>query len=341
MDTMNCQYDSDQLVGLSAAMIEVFRLIKICAESDCRTILISGESGTGKELVARTIHMRSCRCNAPFLDVDCASILENQLEEELFGCEKVVCSDGSCQEKGVFDYADEGTVFLGEVGDMPLFIQRKILKVLEARSFRRVGGQHNLEANVRIIAATNQDLKKSVESGVFRGDLYCRLNVMRIFLPPLRERRECIPGLVDYFIGRINAVYGKNVQGVESSTMTCLQQYDWPGNVRELRNALEHAMVLDTSPLLTSEYLPIEVRRGGKVKSRHDNVVQIIPQNSVNKHSGITLPPDGIALEGVEKKLIEQALLRFAGNQTKAARCLDMSRDTLRYRMKKFGLARE
>ena len=328
----------DQLVGSSAAMIEVFKLTKICAENDCKTILILGESGTGKELVARAIHMHSSRCDAPFIDINCAAIPDSLLENELFGHEKGAFTDASQREEGIFEYADGGTVFLDEIGDMPLSMQAKILKVLETRCFRRVGGRANLEANVRIIAATNQDLKALVEKGTFRDDLYYRLNVISILLPPLRKRRDCIPSLVEYFIGRINAEYGKKVQGVKPETMACLQRYDWPGNVRELRNALERAMILDTSPFLTSDFLPSEVCLACGIVSGHKDMVSTISEDCVTKHPRIMLPPGGITLEEVEKELIEQALTRFGGNQTKAAGCLGMSRDTIRYRMKKFKL---
>jgi DNA-binding NtrC family response regulator len=330
--------DFDQLVGSSAKMIEVFKMTKICAESDCKTILILGESGTGKELVARAIHMHSSRAEAPFIDVNCAAIPDNLLENELFGHEKGAFTDASQREEGIFECADGGTVFLDEIGDMPLAMQTKILKVIETRRYRRVGGRANLEANVRIVTATNQDLPALVEQGLFRGDLYYRLNVMCIHLPPLRERLDCIPSLVEYFIGRLNAEYGKKVQGLETETMAYLKQYDWPGNVRELRNTIERIMMLDPAPLLTPNFLPPEIRQPS-----HGVITDRILDDESSPLAespgmGITLPPNGITLEEVEKMLIQQALQRFDGNQTKAANCLGMSRDTIRYRMKKFGL---
>ncbi len=330
--------DFDQLVGSSAKMIEVFKMTKICAESDCKTILILGESGTGKELVARAIHMHSSRSEAPFIDVNCAAIPDNLLENELFGHEKGAFTDASQREEGIFECADGGTVFLDEIGDMPLAMQTKILKVIETRRYRRVGGRVNLEANVRIVAATNQDLPGLAEKGLFRGDLYYRLNVMCIHLPPLRERIECIPSLVDYFIGRLNAEYGKKVQGIEDETMAYLKQYAWPGNVRELRNAIERAMMLDPSTMLTPNFLPAEIRQLAKPFIRADVVPEGETDTGEPFGSVIALPPDGITLDEVEKMLIQQALQRFNGNQTKAAHCLGMSRDTIRYRMKKFDL---
>lgn len=336
----NCYYDVDQLVGIPATMVEVTRLIGVCSESGCRAILVSGEPGTGKELVARAIHMRSHRYDAPFIDVNCAASYDN-LGKELFGYERGASDDLSYPDKGVFDYADQGTVFFDEICNIPLSTQRKLLKVIESRSFHRLGGHVNQKANVLVIAATNRNLKNLVDNGMFRGDLYYRLNVMSIFLPPLRERRECIPGLVDYFIGHINTEYHQKVQGVELATMVCLQQYDWPGNIQELRNALEHAIILDPSPLVSPDHLPLEVRQGGANIRSHGETTQTVLEDDANEYSGIILPPEGITLERVEKKLIEQALTRFAGNQTKAAHCLGMSRDTIRYRMKKFAIGKE
>ena len=332
-------HDLDQLVGMSATMVEVLRLIEVCSESDCRTILISGEHGTGKELVARIIHLCSCRRDAPFININCAAMPDHYSEQKSFGDKNGATADNLSLKKGIFGRTDGGTVFLDEVGDIPPFIQRNFFKVLKACSCHRGGERTTPEANVRIIASTSLNLQNLVENGLFYGDLSSYLNNTSISLPPLRERRECIPALVDYFIGRFNIEYGKTVQGFKSATMTCLQQYDWPGNVRELRNAVKHAVMFETSPLLTSTHLPVEVCRRGNIPLQ-DDAFQIMPEDGVVGNPWIMLPPEGITLEGVEKKLIEQALNRFAGNQTKAARCLGMSRDTIRYRMKKFGLDR-
>ncbi len=330
--------DFDQLIGSSEKMIDVFKMTKVCAESDCKTILILGESGTGKELVARAIHNHSVRSDAPFVDVNCAAIPENLLENELFGHEKGAFTDATQREQGIFECADGGTVFLDEIGDMPLVMQTKILKIIETRRYRRVGGRENLEANVRIITATNQDLLKLVEDGLFRGDLYYRLNVMCIYLPPLRERIDCIQSLVDYFISRLNSEYGKRVSGMDSETMACLKRYNWPGNVRELRNTIERMMMLDPSSVLTTQFLPPEIKHpvqhgDKKILASNLDTPNGVPQLDIN------LPREGITLEEVEKVLIQQALERYNGNQTKAANCLGMSRDTMRYRMKKFDLS--
>ena len=325
--------DFDQLVGSSEKMIEMFKMTKVCAESDCKTILVLGESGTGKELVARAIHNHSSRADAPFIDVNCAAIPDNLLENELFGHEKGAYTDASQREEGIFECAEGGTVFLDEIGDMPLAMQTKILKVIETRRYRRVGGRESLDANVRIVTATNQNLPKLVEQGLFRGDLYYRLNVMCIILPPLRERIDCITSLVEYFIGRLNSEYGKKVQGIAIETVEYLKNYHWPGNVRELRNTLERMMMLDSSPLLSPQFLPPEIRH-------HAVDLNPLPQTGSDANGGIeiNLPAAGITLEEVEKVLIQQALERYNGNQTKAANCLGMSRDTIRYRMKKFEL---
>ncbi|MDY0190054.1 MAG: sigma-54 dependent transcriptional regulator [Desulfuromonas sp.] len=329
--------DFDQLIGSSEKMIDVFKMTKVCAESDCKTILILGESGTGKELVARAIHNHSGRNDAPFVDVNCAAIPDNLLENELFGHEKGAFTDATQREQGIFECAEGGTVFLDEIGDMPLIMQTKILKIIETRRYRRVGGRESLNVNVRIVAATNQDLLKLVEDGLFRGDLYYRLNVMCINLPPLRERIDCIQSLVDYFISRLNSEYGKRCSGIDSETMACLKEYSWPGNVRELRNTIERMMMLDNSSVLTKQFLPPEI------KNPAEHADKGLLSSNTDSHNGeaqldINLPREGITLEEVEKVLIQQALERYNGNQTKAANCLGMSRDTMRYRMKKFDL---
>lgn len=321
-------------------MIELFKMTKVCAESDCKTILILGESGTGKELVARAIHLHSSRAEAPFIDVNCAAIPDNLLENELFGHEKGAFTDATQREEGIFECAEGGTVFLDEIGDMPLAMQTKILKVIETRRYRRVGGRVTLDANVRIVAATNQDLPRLVDNGLFRGDLFYRLNVMSIHLPPLRDRLDCISSLVDYFIRRLNAEYGKKVLGVETETLAYLQNYHWPGNVRELRNTLERMMMLDNSEFLTSQFLPPEIRQPVQELLLPSSAAGRAAQGVLEPPTlGIHLPPDGITLEEVEKVLIQQALARYGGNQTRAANCLGMSRDTMRYRMKKFDLS--
>lgn len=322
----------DQLVGNCPSMVDLFKTMNTCAQQDCKTILVLGESGTGKELVTHGIHNLSARKDAPLVEVNCASIPDNLLENELFGHEKGAYTDAGNREVGVFEQAGGGTVFLDEIGDMPLNMQAKVLKIIENRKFRRLGGQEEIEADVRIIAATNQDLHKMVQEGTFRGDLFYRLNMMCITLRPLRERKKCIPSMAEYFIGRLNAEYGRNVAGVSSTGLKLLMAYDWPGNVRELRNAIERAMMLEKGRLLSVEHFNKETRADNMKVGSCDGGC------SVPASSRIVLPAEGVCIEDVEKEYIKQALSRYDGNQTKAAKCLGLSLDTLRYRRKKFGL---
>jgi DNA-binding NtrC family response regulator len=326
--------DQDKLVGNSPLMIEVFKMIKICADADAKTVLITGESGTGKELVAKALHLHSARSEAPFIEVNCAAIPENLLENELFGHEKGAYTDASKTHKGVFEMAEGGAVFLDEIGDMPLAMQAKILKVIESKRFRRLGGLDDIAADVRIITATHQNLPKMVKEGKFRSDLYFRLNVMNIALPPLRKRKEDIPSLVQYFIKTLNNEYGRNVQEACAETMGFLMGYEWPGNVRELRNCIERLMMLDPEKILRPEFLSSEIRQSPL--GEQEESLDIVRSEFDGEH--ILLPASGISLEELEKILIQLALKKSGGNQTKAAKFLKTSRDTLRYRMKKFGL---
>lgn len=325
----------DKMVGNSPKMIEVFKMIKICADTDAKTVLITGESGTGKELVARAIHYHSGRADAPFIEVNCASIPENLLENELFGHEKGAYTDASRRQKGVFEMAEGGSVFLDEIGDMPLAMQAKILKAVETKRFRRLGGQEDLEANVRIITATHQNLPAMVKNGTFRGDLFFRLNVMNISLPALRERKEDIGPLVQYFIDTLNEEYGRSVHSAAPQTLQHLSRYEWPGNVRELRNCVERLMMLGQEKILTAEHLGPEILKENSSDPEERNTV--IRCDLAGEQ--IMIPATGISLEELEKLLIQLALKKCGGNQTKAARFLKTSRDTLRYRMKKFCIS--
>ncbi|HBG07582.1 MAG: Fis family transcriptional regulator [Geobacteraceae bacterium GWC2_58_44] len=327
--------DHDKLIGNSQKMIEVFKMIKICADTDAKTVLITGESGTGKELVAKAIHYHSARAEAPFIEINCASIPENLLENELFGHERGAYTDASKMHKGVFEMAEGGSVFLDEIGDMPFAMQAKILKAVETKRFRRLGGQEDVEANVRIITATHQDLPAMVRNGKFRADLFFRLNVMNISLPSLRERKEDIGTLVQYFIETLNEEYGRNVLGAAPETLEHLARYEWPGNVRELRNCIERLMMLEQEKILSAGHLSSEIRECGQAEQEESPGV--IRSDAAGEH--IVLPASGISLEELEKLLIQLALRKSGGNQTKAARYLKTSRDTLRYRMKKFGIS--
>jgi DNA-binding NtrC family response regulator len=336
---------TDQLIGNSPRMIELLKMVHGCARNDCRTVLLLGESGTGKELVARAIHNYSARVDEPFFDINCSAIPENLLENELFGHEKGAFTDASDRQKGIFELADGGTVFLDEIGDMPLAMQAKILRVIETKRFRRLGGKEELHANVRIISATNQDLPAMVRDGKFRGDLFYRLNVMTLDLPPLRERKEDIPKIVDYFINRLNEEYGRTIEGITPVALEVLEGHGWPGNVRELRNVVERAMMLEHGRFITTSFFPSDIRHHESapepLAEEAGTTVKKLPvvAKSQSQSHKIVLPPGGISIEEVEKELIRQALERYEGHQVKAARSLGMSRDTLRYRMKKFGFS--
>lgn len=349
--THDPQADENRLIGNSPEMIEVFKIIKRCAETNDKTVLILGESGTGKELVARAVHLHSQRANAPFSEINCAAIPDNLLENELFGHEKGAYTDAGRRQKGIFELADGGSVFLDEIGDMPLPMQGKILKAIENKRYRRLGGDRDIDISVRIIAATNRNLKKMVSDEKFRADLYYRLNVMTINIPPLRERKTDIPHLGQYFIDLFNKEYNRNIKSISLEALELMLAYRWPGNVRELRNSIERALILEDSNTLSATNLNIfkstetepepskpttATPDDNDQQQNPENPLQAQPENSEELH--ITLPSSGISLEELEKSIIRLALEKHAGNQTKAARYLKLSRDTLRYRMKKFDL---
>jgi DNA-binding NtrC family response regulator len=313
------------LVGKSAAIEQVRNMASRLAASDATTVLIEGESGSGKEIVARAVHFGSARADRPFLQVNCAALPEHLLESELFGHERGAFTDAHTQKRGLFESADGGSVLLDEIGDLPAGGQAKLLRLLEAKTFRRVGGVTELRADVRVLAATNVDLEGRVSEGLFRADLFFRLNVVRIRIPPLREHPEDIPLLAAHFIARFNQEMKRSMRGVSSTAMDLLQAYHWPGNIRELRNVVERAFILHASADdLRPEHLPPELR-GGAAPRKADKPAPAVP-------------PEGLVLDDVERKLIRDALERSSGNQSRAARMLGISRDTLRYRLKKHGL---
>ncbi len=333
--------DLHTLIGNSPAIIKVFKMINVCAETDAKIVTINGESGTGKQLVAEAIHAHSSRADAPFLEINCAAIPEHLLENELYGHEKGAFTGASQIYKGIFETAEGGTVFLDEIGDMPLIMQTKILKILDSRPFRRLGGIKDIEANFRIIAATHQDLRELVKNGKFRKDLFYRLNVMPITISPLKDRKEDIPILTNYFIDHLNEEYGSAIQGITPEAIEYLKQYSWPGNVRELRNVIERTMMLEQGPMLTAHFFDLEIKnKNQQQKKKSADAVTGIPQKQQN-NTFFTIPPDGISINEVEKELIIQALDRFHGNQTQAAKYLSLSRDTLRYRIKKHDILRK
>ncbi|HTU02548.1 MAG TPA: sigma-54 dependent transcriptional regulator [Candidatus Sulfotelmatobacter sp.] len=310
------------LVGTSPAVGQLRGLIQQIARSDATTVLLEGESGTGKDLVARIIHFASARAAAPFMAVNCAALPEQLLESELFGHERGAFTDAKALKKGLFEQADGGTVYLDEIGDMKPDLQAKLLRLIEEKSFRRVGSVRDFRVDVRVIAATNRDLGKAREAGQFRTDLYYRLKVFPLFLPPLRERREDIPLLAAHFLRRFNREMRRGVQSLHPTAEAALGRYAWPGNVRELRNVLERAMILATGETIRLEDLPPELTAGPTA-----------PPTALP-----ALPSHGVNLEEVERQLVRQALESTEGNQVRAARLLGISRDALRTRMKRFGL---
>jgi len=317
------KYGSGSIIGRSRHMQNVLAMVEKVAKSDAGTILIQGESGTGKELIAKAIHYQSGRVERPFMAINCAAVPETLLESELMGHERGAFTDAKVQKKGLLEMADGGTLFLDEIGDMAPGMQAKLLRVLEDRSFRRVGGTKDIQVDVRIISATNKDLLQAIEEKVFRADLYYHIQVIPIHLPALRERRDDIMPLVEHFIAHFNREFGKSVKGVSKMAEKFLTEYAWPGNIRELRNIIERAIILENEETLLLEHLPQELvaKTGG---------------SSVGPFS-VHLPEEGIDIEDVERELIRQALETSEGNQSKAAKKLNLGIDAFRYRMKKFG----
>lgn len=316
---------NEQFIGRSPAILKVLELVEKVSSNDQTTVLLTGESGTGKTLVARLIHDNSPRKEKPFVNVACSAINENLLESELMGHKKGAFTDAVSEKTGLLEMADSGTLFLDEIGDMNLPLQAKILKVIEEKSFRKVGGVVDIKVDTRIIAATNRNLEEMVNLGRFREDLYYRLNVIPIYIPPLRERKEDIPMLLDFFIKKFNAELGRRIKGTKPPLMQILREYNWPGNLRELRNVVERAVLLSDGEFLKIENLPDSLLRPDKI--------QAAPFRET-----LTLPKEGLDMPRLEKNLIEQALKRTGGNISKAARLLSIPRDKLRYRVKKFGI---
>ena len=311
---------TNQIIFQSAAMSEVINLSGRVASSSA-TVLLQGESGTGKELLARLIHNLSPRSESPMIVVNCAALSENLLESELFGHEKGSFTGASRRRIGRFEEADGGTLFLDEIGELSPAVQVKLLRFLQEREFQRVGGNRNIRSDVRIISATNRNLKGRIEDGTFREDLYYRLDVVRIAVPPLRERKEDLSPLIDHFLGRFAIANGKEIQGISPEARDLLLKYDYPGNVRELENIIERAVVITRGSVVTSRDLPF----AGSGIQPHKSEVK----------AWISLQE---AVEDLECKMIRRALDETANHQTKAAHMLGVSERTLRYKLKKYGL---
>ena len=313
-----CSFDA--IIGGSPAMQQVKSLLARIAASPASTVLLTGETGTGKDLAAKAIHYNSNRATRPFVDITASALPEQLLESELFGHERGAFTDARQQKRGLLETAEGGTVFLDEIGEMTPGLQAKLLRFLEEKTFKRVGGLQDIRVDVRVIAATNRNLDEEVNKGKFREDLFYRLQVMPIVLPPLRERRGDVVRLANSFIDRYNSEFRKHVRGLSPAAVTLLDHYQWPGNIRELRNAIERAMLLADRDSLEPEDFTTLTRSVAAAQFR--------------------LPPDGLNLDDVERQLLVQALERSGGNQTQAGQLLGINRDQVRYRIEKFGLTK-
>ena len=312
-------YGLDAIIGDSPAMASVKSLITRVASSRASTVLLTGETGTGKDLAAKAIHYSSDRATRPFVNITCSALPEQLLESELFGHERGAFTDARQQKRGLIETADGGTVFLDEIGEMTPGLQAKLLRFLEEKTFKRVGGLNDIRVDVRVVAATNRDLEREVKTGKFREDLFYRLQVMPIPLPSVRERRGDVVLLANYFIDQFNREFRKRVRGLSAAAAALLEQYKWPGNVREMKNAIERAMLLSDREYLEPQDFTLT--------------------RTVNP-TEFTLPAEGVNLEEVERQLLVQALERAGGNQTQAAQLLGINRDQVRYRIEKFGLGK-
>jgi DNA-binding NtrC family response regulator len=312
-------YSFDRIIGESPAMAELKTLLRKIAASPASTVLLTGESGTGKDLTARCIHYGSERAEGPFVHITCSAVPENLLESELFGHERGAFTDARQQKKGLLELADRGTVYLDEIGEMAPALQAKLLRFLEEKAIKRVGGVADLRVDVRVIAATNQDLEKAVAEARFRADLYYRLRVLPVHLPPLRDRKGDIPLLVKFLVDGFNREFRKGVRALTDQAWKRLDAHAWPGNVRELKNAVERAVLLSEREVLGPE-----------------DFGALGPGPEISR--AFRLPGEGIDFAGLERDLVVQALERAGGNQTQAGGLLGMSRDQIRYRIEKFGL---
>jgi two-component system response regulator PilR (NtrC family) len=324
--TLGLAHQFSNIIGRSDAMLDVFKMIQTVARTNS-TILLTGESGTGKGLVAQAIHFHSLRREKPMVSLNCGAMPENLLESELFGHMRGAFTGAEANKKGLLEVAEKGTVFLDEIGEMSAVMQVKLLRVLQERRFRRVGGLEELTADIRVIAATNQDLSKAVVDGRFREDLFYRINVIPIALPPLRERREDIPLLAEHFLAKYAGQMEKEITGVSREAMDLLLHYEWPGNIRELENALERAVALEATPTVLPDSLPATIRGD----SHRPPAAPAEP-----------LPESGFDLEAhvqeIERGYIAEALKKAGGVQVKAADLLGMSFRSFRYYVKKYNL---
>ncbi len=325
-EALGKRYEFKNIVARSAKMQEVLGSVERVAPTNS-TVLLGGESGSGKDLIARAIHQHSRRVSGPFVKINCTAIPENLLESELFGFEKGAFTGAVASKPGKFELADKGTIFLDEIGDVPSSIQVKLLRVLQDREFERLGGTKTLKVDVRVVAATNQDLRAALEQGSFREDLYYRLNVVPINIPPLRERKEDIPYLVDHFIERFVRESGKPLRGITPAAQRLLMEFHWPGNVRELENIIERAVALSSGEVIDVADIRLDLS-------------PVKPSAAASANAG-AFPPAGLTLEQFEDEIVKEALRRAGGNKSQAARLLGLSRNALRYRLSKMGVPDE
>ena len=323
---LNKTYRFDNIIGVSGKMQEVFQKVEKVANSNA-TVLIRGESGTGKELIARAIHYQSRQKDRPMVEINCASIPENLLESELFGHEKGAFTGAYKMKKGKFEIADKGTLFLDEIGELPLSLQSKLLRVLQERRFNRVGGVDNIEVEVRLIAATNADLEKRLNEGLFREDLYYRLNVIPILIPPLRERIEDTGPLIDHFIQKYAEKENRKIEGIIDEAFKILMSYEWPGNVRELENAIENAVVMSDGGMITPHDLPAYLKGSKTITTPLLSIIN--EKNDLSYRD---------KLEACEREIIRQALIESDNNKTRAAKKLGFTLRTLRNKVNKYSL---
>jgi DNA-binding NtrC family response regulator len=326
-EALGQRYEFRNIVARSARMQEVLATVERVAPTNS-TVLLGGESGVGKDMIARAIHQHSRRAAGPFIKINCTAIPENLLESELFGYEKGAFTGAVTAKPGKFELADKGTIFLDEIGDVPSSIQAKLLRVLQEREFERLGGTKTLKVDVRVVAATNQDLRAALEEGTFREDLYYRLNVVPINLPPLRERKEDIPYLVDHFLERFARESGKPISGITPQAVQSLMEFHWPGNVRELENIIERAVAFSTGTRLDVGDIRLDLSPSE-------------PAAPSAATAALPFPPEGVTLEQFEDEIVREALRRANGNKSQAARLLGLSRNALRYRLSKMGVRDE
>ena len=319
-EELGFRYEFDNLVGHSAAMREIFATVNRVAPTRA-TVLLAGESGVGKDMIARAIHHHSPRADKPFVKINCTAIPENLMESELFGYEKGAFTGANTTKLGKFEQADTGTVFLDEIGDVPPSIQVKLLRILQEREFERLGSNKTRHIDVRVLAATNVDLRAALEQGTFREDLFYRLNVLPMNIPALRERKEDIPFLAEHFVKKLSKEVGGRIESISEAAIQKLMQYHWPGNVRELENVVERSMVLSQGPVLEPEDIKIDFAP----RRNHTTIdTQFLP--------------DGMTLDEFEQSIIREALNRANGNKSHAARLLGLTRNALRYRLSQMGI---